>query len=162
MTRHENRRLWQFGPRLVLVSSALLLLGAPCPTSSIPEQGDIDVTILRAVDTAGSLCPITRVNWEVDPVTVPPRPSGSLVGTTAFNKWNSYSSGTGSTSGGTTQFPVMCTHYETFSALAAGTWSVTGKAVKGNAFTCNKVVTAGGRTAATWIFNVGGTAESCM
>ena len=148
--------------RIALVSSLLLTLGTNCPTSLPVETGDIQVTIVRAVDSIGQLCPITRVNWQVDPVQIPPRPSGSTVGTTARPAtWISYSSGTGTTSGGTPQFPIVCTHSQTFSALAAGTWAVTGKAVKGNAPSCNKAVTAGGTTQATWVFNQGGTAERC-
>lgn len=68
---------------------------------------------------------------------------------------------TSSTNGGTTQFPIVCSHSQTFSGLAPGKWDMTGKAVRGMAPTCQKTVTAGGKTAATWVFNEGGTAESC-
>lgn len=81
--------------------------------------------------------------------------------TTAIDKWSSWSGGTGASNGGTAQFPTVCKHSETFSGHAPGTWSFTGKAVKGNAPTCNTVVTAGGTTRLTFVFNVGGTAESC-
>jgi len=134
----------------------------PTGTSLPAETGDINVTIVRAVATVGQLCPITSVNWAVAPVAVPPRPSGSTVATTApAPVWKNYSGGTGSTSGGTAQFPIVCVHTDTLTPFAAGTWSVTGKAVKGNAFTCNKVVPAGGNVSGKWIFNEGGTAESC-
>jgi hypothetical protein len=162
MPQVDHYGFWQRAPRVVLVSTLLLTLGSNCPTSLPPETGDIEVTILRAVDSVGQLCPITSVTWQIDPVAIPPRPSGSTVGTTARSPgFTNYSSGTGATRLGTPQFPIVCDHYQTFSGLAAGTWAVTGKAVRGNAFTCNKAVPAGGKVSATWVFNQGGTAESC-
>lgn len=149
------------GVKVGFAALIMLTLGFNCPTN-LPEQGDIQVTILRAVDRVGQLCPITSVSWQIDPVAVPPRPSGSPVGTQARPAaFKNYSGGTGTASGGTAQFPIVCVHTDTFSALAAGTWAVTGKAVKGNAFTCNKSVPAGGWVSGRWVFNQGGTAESC-
>jgi hypothetical protein len=163
MRPFEHHGFRQGRLKVAVAASIMVSLGSNCPTSAIPEQGDIDVTILRAVDRVGQLCPITSVNFAVDPVAVPPRKSGSTVGTTAIPaKFTNYSGGTGSTNRGTAQFPIVCVHSQTFPALAAGTWAVTGKAVRGNSFTCNKVVPAGGTVAATWVFNQGGTAESCM
>ena len=162
MRRFQHHAFSRPALRVVLVSSLVLTLGIKCTGSLPPETGDIQVTILRAVDNVGQLCPITSVTWQVVPVTLIPRPSGSTVGTQALPpRTNNYSSGTGATRLGTARFPIVCDHYETFSGLAAGTWAVTGRAVKGNAFTCNKTVPAGGRATATWVFNQGGTAESC-
>ena len=146
--------------RVATVTAALAMLGVGCPTTS--ELGDIEVTILRAVDSDRQSCPITSVSLQLDPITVPPRPSGSTIGTTARPAtFKNYSGGSGTKSRGTPQFPIVCVHTDTLSAVAPGTWAVTGKAVRGNVFTCNKVVTANAVTSATWVFNQGGTAESC-
>jgi hypothetical protein len=159
MSRFSHHGFWQC-MRVAAVTATLATLGVGCPTTS--ELGDIEVTILRAVDSEGQLCPVTSVSWQLDPVSVPPRPSGSTIGTTARPAtFTNYSGGTGTKSRGTPQFPIVCVHTATLSALAPGTWAVTGKAVRGNAFTCNKVVRANTATSATWVFNQGGTAESC-
>ena len=156
MSRLRHHGWW----RVAAVTAALATLGAGCPPPS--ELGDIEVTILRAVDKEGQLCPITSVSWKVDPISVPPRPSGSTIGTTARPAtFVNHSGGTGTASRGTPQFPIVCVHTHKVSALAPGTWAITGRAVRGNAFTCNKGVTASGVTSATWVFNQGGTAESC-
>ncbi|HTE42089.1 MAG TPA: hypothetical protein VK629_14790 [Steroidobacteraceae bacterium] len=160
----SQSRLRRLGFKLAGVGLVIVMLTASsCPPSSLPPAtGDIEITILRGVDTAGTLCPITRVNWKINPIAVPPRSDGSTVGTTAIDKWSSHSGGIASTNGGTAQFPIVCRHTETMSARAPGTWSVSGKAVQGNAPACNKVVAPGAAIAATFVFNVGGTAESCM
>ena len=160
MFRSSHHGFW-VRMRVALSTATLAMLGFGCPPTT-SELGDIDVTILRAVDSQGQSCPITNVSLQVDPVSVPPRPSGSTIGTTARPAtFTNVSSGTGSTSGGTAQFPIVCKDTIKVSALAPGTWAITGKAVRGNAFTCNKVVTANGVTSATFVFNQGGTAESC-
>src|SRR4051812_28434511 len=146
---------------------ALPLLGSSCPNSLPAATGDIEVTILRAAPTANSICPITQIIWQVTPVAVPPRSDGSSIGTTAVNSTVSVSGGMSSTSGGTTQFPIVCKHTQTFSPLAPGTWDVSGRGIRltlgpaGNSPTCRKTVTAGNKVTATFVFNEGGLAESC-
>lgn len=161
MSRFRNHHGFWRSTRVAAATAVLATLGVGCPPNS--ELGDIEVTILRAVDREGQSCPITNVSWQLDPISVPPRPSGSTIGTTARPAaFTNYSGGSGTTRQGTSQFPIVCVHTAKHSALAPGTWAITGKAVRGNAFTCNKVVRANETTtSATWVFNQGGTAESC-
>src|SRR4051794_24047214 len=104
----EYRRIWRHCLRAVAAGGAFVfLLGAHCPNSLPTATRSIELNIVLGVDTAGTLCPITRVHWDVVPVAVPPRPDGSTVGTTAIDKWAQYSGGSAATNGGTAQFPVV-------------------------------------------------------
>jgi|SRR5581483_1041877 len=159
MARLEHYAFHRGAAKLALGTAILLTMGFWC---TVQEQGDINVTIVRAVARNGQLCPITSINWAVDPINVPPRASGSPVGTTAIPAmWKNYSGGMGQPSNVDPRFPFACQHTDTFAGLANGTWAVTGKDARGRAFSCNRTV-HGDVTTIVWVFNEAGTLEKCM